>query len=150
MFEGVGLFWHRNGFSCINSVVTNLWHLALRSSEFRWTVADSLVTMHHTPASILTHLFLASGSLTIFTWHHKLLHQFLNHLIYIYIIKKFDDKRIQMQLFWNLSSLTLDSCSQHGPATAWLMSEWTDNIILFQNHLLFTCTLSQYDAGSHC
>ena len=81
MFEGVGLFWHRNGFSWINSVVTNLWDLALRSSEFRWTVANSLVTMHHTPASILTHLFLASGSLTVFTWHKKWLHQFLNHLI---------------------------------------------------------------------
>ena len=156
MFEGVGLFWHRNGFSWINSVVTNLWDLARRSSEFRWTVANSLVTMHHTPASILTHLFLASGSLTVFTWHKKLLHWFLNHLIsirvciYIYKIKKFDDKWIQMQLFWNSHSLTLDSCSQHGLATAWLMLVWTGNVILFQNRLLFTCTLSQYDAGSHC
>jgi hypothetical protein len=30
------------------------------------------------------------------------------------------------------------------------MSEWTGNVILFQNHLFFTCTLSQYDAGPHC
>lgn len=55
-----------------------------------------------------------------------------------------------MQLFGNLSFLTLDSCSQHGLATVWLISEWTGNVILFQNHLLFTFTLSQYDDGSHC
>jgi len=30
------------------------------------------------------------------------------------------------------------------------MSEWMGNIILFQNHLLFTCALSQCDAGFHC
>lgn len=65
-------------------------------------------------------------------------------------MQNFDDKRIQMQLFWNPNSRTLDSCSQHGPATAWLMSEWMGNIILFQNHLHFTRTLSQYDAGSQC
>lgn len=41
-----------------------------------------------------------------------------------------------MQLFWDPNSLTLDSCSQHGLATAWLMSEWMDNVILFQNHAL--------------
>jgi hypothetical protein len=105
MCKGVGLVYHRNGISWINSVVTDLWDLAPRSSEVRWTVADSLVTMHHTPSSILTQLLLASGSLTVFTWHHKILHQFLNYLILI--TQEFDGKRVQLQLSWYLSLLAL-------------------------------------------
>jgi hypothetical protein len=58
VFKAAGLGWNQ-----IISVVTDLGDLAVGSGEVWSTVADSLVTKHYAPTSILTHLILAFGSL---------------------------------------------------------------------------------------